>query len=250
MIINKNRCTQKDLAALDKLTVDFKNYEPFDFSNKIVKKPWGHEYLLFENEDVAIWILHIKADHKTSMHCHIEKNTSLISLSGTITCKTLNDSTKLNELEGIYFGKKVFHETLNISNDEVIVMEIETPVNKWDLVRINDEYGRVGKEYEQSKHYEAKNGLTLFSSTNNTQRKFNKSSVTIGTVKTKEEFLEVCRSVNSKAIVTLLNRNIWSQDGEKEFQVGELFVAHEDIFEKNKINNNFTYMIISNEGIK
>lgn len=248
MIINKNRCTQEDLAALDKLSIPSKNNEAFDFSNKLVKKPWGYEYLLFENEDVAIWILHIKAQHKTSMHCHIEKNTSLISLSGTITCKTLNDITELNELEGIDFGEKKFHETLNASNSDVIVMEIETPVNKWDLVRINDKYGRVGQSYELSDHYEEKKGLTLLSCENKTQKKFNKSCVTIGRANSKEEFLNICKSIDTKAIVTLLNRNIWSNDGKKEFQVGQLFVANENILEKNKINDNFTYMIISSEG--
>ena len=33
--------------------------DPFDYSNVIVTKPWGYEYLVFENEFVAIWMLHI-----------------------------------------------------------------------------------------------------------------------------------------------------------------------------------------------
>ena len=50
--------------------------DPFDYSKVIVKKPWGYEYLVFENEFVAIWMLHIVRKRKTSMHCHQKKRTS------------------------------------------------------------------------------------------------------------------------------------------------------------------------------
>ena len=48
------------------------------YSDAIVKKPWGYEYLVFENEFVAIWILQIIRKRKTSMHCHPNKKTGLI----------------------------------------------------------------------------------------------------------------------------------------------------------------------------
>lgn len=47
--------------------------ENLPYHNAIVKKPWGYEYLAFENEFVAIWILHIVPKRKTSMHCHPRK---------------------------------------------------------------------------------------------------------------------------------------------------------------------------------
>ena len=31
-----------------------------DYKKKVVSKPWGYEYLMFENEYVAIWILFLK----------------------------------------------------------------------------------------------------------------------------------------------------------------------------------------------
>ena len=57
-----------------------------DYSREIVEKPWGYEYLIFENEHVAIWMLHIVRKRKTSMHCHPNKTTALILLSGNATC--------------------------------------------------------------------------------------------------------------------------------------------------------------------
>ena len=56
----------------------------FDYSRVIVKKPWGYEYLVFENEFVAIWMLHIVRKRKTSMHSHPQKRTSLIVLAGNV----------------------------------------------------------------------------------------------------------------------------------------------------------------------
>ena len=37
----------------------------FDYRNVIVKKPWGYEYLVFENEHVAIWMLQIVRKRRT-----------------------------------------------------------------------------------------------------------------------------------------------------------------------------------------
>jgi acetolactate synthase I/II/III large subunit len=130
--------------------------DPFDYSKVIVNKPWGYEYLVFENEFVAIWMLHIVRKRKTSMHSHPQKRTSLILLSGNATCSHLEGSEKLNPMEGIIIDEGVFHLTeasseLPIepqSENGIWVMEIESPPNKADLVRMKDEYGRSGKAYE------------------------------------------------------------------------------------------------------
>jgi hypothetical protein len=46
--------------------------------------------------------------------------------------------------------KGLFHSTQAISQPGAWVMEIETPVDKHDLVRFKDFYGREGKPYEDS----------------------------------------------------------------------------------------------------
>ena len=43
------------------------------FYNKIVKKPWGKEYLIFQNNVVDIWLLSIEPGKNTSLHCHPTK---------------------------------------------------------------------------------------------------------------------------------------------------------------------------------
>ena len=129
---------------------------PFDYSNVIVKKPWGYEYLVFKNDFVAIWMLQIIRKRKTSMHAHPNKKTGLILLSGSAACYRTDGVTELNPLEGIVIEKGSFHSTeafsalpiLPHSENGVWVMEIESPPMKTDLVRMKDEYGRAGASYE------------------------------------------------------------------------------------------------------
>ncbi len=120
----------------------------FDFSKVIVNKPWGYEYLLYVNENIAIWIMYIKKNFGNSMHCHLEKKTALLLLSGEAVFSTLQDGHIIKEGDIIAIDKKSFHSTQAISDEGIFVMEIETPVNKIDLLRLSDEYGRETKGYE------------------------------------------------------------------------------------------------------
>jgi mannose-6-phosphate isomerase-like protein (cupin superfamily) len=148
-MIKKVYSSSRDLYNLSTKRVDFSApKDTFDYRGLVVNKPWGYEYLLFENESVAIWILHLKAGESTSLHCHPQKKTSLIVLSGEVQVSTLSDSFSFKQKEGLIIDKGVFHSSKALSPDGLFLMEIETPPNKTDLVRLKDEYGRQGKGYE------------------------------------------------------------------------------------------------------
>tara|TARA_Y100000593_G_scaffold89578_1_gene174109 strand:- start:1215 stop:1886 length:672 start_codon:yes stop_codon:yes gene_type:complete len=118
--------------------------------NNIVKKPWGYEYLMYENEDVALWFLYIKKGERTSTHCHPNKTTGLTLLDGKAEVSFLSDVNKLSSLNKIMIRKGLFHSTQAVSDGGAYVLEIETPVDKHDLVRFKDSYGREGKPYEDA----------------------------------------------------------------------------------------------------
>lgn len=243
MIINKELPTKNDLETLSKNIVKPLK-DDFDFSDIIVKKPWGYEYLLFENDDVAVWILHLNPFSQTSMHCHPNKSTSLICLNGQVECKTLDSEYLCDELKGIYLGEKVYHQTSNKNNSTAIIMEIETPVNKFDLVRFEDDYGRKEKKYEAEENYTKKDNLTVKKLSSKIQRSFESTKLEIGFAKSKSEFLEMCKIKDDKMIITLLNRNIWSKLGQKVFNVGQIVVFDDELLEENRINDGFTYLIL------
>jgi mannose-6-phosphate isomerase-like protein (cupin superfamily) len=142
-----------------------------NYSNNIVKKPWGYEYLAYQNKDVALWLLYIKHGHRTSLHCHPNKTTGLVLLKGKAEVSFLNSSTILNSTDKVMIRKGLFHSTEALSEDGIFLFEIETPVDKQDLVRFKDSYGREGKPYEDETFeipkaedclwiYEPKNGET------------------------------------------------------------------------------------------
>lgn len=128
----------------------------FDYRDVIVKKPWGYEYLVFENEHVAIWMLQIIRKRKTSMHCHPRKRTGLILLSGEARFHHLDGSIALNRMNAVNIDASTFHSTEAssllpihpVSEDGIWVMEVESPPLKEDLCRMSDTYGRAGTTYE------------------------------------------------------------------------------------------------------
>lgn len=117
----------------------------------IVRKPWGYEYLAFKNEYAALWLLHIKPGERTSMHCHPTKSTGLVVLSGDAEINFIADSRKLSGPAKQNIRRGLFHQTHNIGNEPMLMFEIETPVDKDDLVRLHDNYGRKDHGYEDSK---------------------------------------------------------------------------------------------------
>ncbi len=125
--------------------------EKFDYKGIVVNKPWGYEYLLFENDHVAIWILFLKGGSQTSMHCHPKKKTSLYVLDGSVKTSSLCDIHSLTCRDCIMIDKATFHSTASDCEDGAFIMEIESPPEKTDLVRLQDKYGRENKGYEAGK---------------------------------------------------------------------------------------------------
>lgn len=123
-----------------------------NYNDVIVKKPWGYEFIIHQNNDIGIWYLNINKDEKTSLHSHPSKKTGLIVLSGKAEVSFLNGTHILNPGEKIMIRSGVFHSTKALeSNLELI--EIETPNDKNDLLRLEDNYGRTGCPYESCDNF-------------------------------------------------------------------------------------------------
>ena len=128
------------------------NKKYFSYDNKVVSKPWGNEYVIYRNSNkLSVTLLNIKYNKKTSLHCHPAKKTGFIVLSGKAliqlglwkaTSKYFNAPSKLMIRTGL------FHSIKAASKKGLCALEFETPVNKKDLVRFKDSYGREKKPYE------------------------------------------------------------------------------------------------------
>jgi len=144
---------KNDLIKLSPLEIDFYNSKKktdsrySDFSKKIINKPWGYEFIIFQNKNFAIWVLCIKPKKYTSMHCHALKRTILIPL---------NNKLRISTLENIYYNKKiynisprVFHQTHNNGLNDKFLIEIEFPNLKNDIIRLHDYYGRLSSKFSK-----------------------------------------------------------------------------------------------------
>jgi len=121
------------------------------YKDCVVEKPWGYEYLVFETEEVALWLLYIKKNEATSLHCHPNKTTGLIVVEGSVEITFVNDKRVLNHFDKAMIRRGLFHSTKSLSELGSYVLEIETPNDKADLVRLNDLYGRSNTGYEKNK---------------------------------------------------------------------------------------------------
>jgi mannose-6-phosphate isomerase-like protein (cupin superfamily) len=124
------------------------NQQPDSYRGRVVIKPWGYEFLAFENDCVAVWCLHIRKDHATSMHSHPSKRTSLTVLSGKALCNTFHCRSFLNPGDALIIEPAVFHSTKALSLDGIRLLEVESPPAKLDLLRLEDSYGRKDCGYE------------------------------------------------------------------------------------------------------
>jgi rfaE bifunctional protein nucleotidyltransferase chain/domain len=128
----------------------------FDYKNSVCNKPWGHEYLIYQNKKIGLWYLKINDGHKTSLHCHFNKDTIIIVIKGTVKIELINNKTIiLNAMDTLFLPHYSFH-SLGTFSPESYILEIEIYNNninftdKNDLLRINDIYKRQNNIYETS----------------------------------------------------------------------------------------------------
>lgn len=119
-----------------------------DFGEVVVNKPWGYEYLMFENQDIGLWFLRLKGGASTSLHCHPRKKTGLVLISGQAELAFLNSTSPLGPLSRVMIRPGLFHATRATSPEGAALLEIETPRDKENLIRLEDTYGREERPYE------------------------------------------------------------------------------------------------------
>lgn len=132
-----------------------------DFSQCIVKKPWGHEYLMYRNNFVEVWSLFIKEGQSTSMHCHPNKKTGMLLIEGEAVFSNLNVNIFMKPLDALVVDAGAFKKTKAVSPGGIKLLEFETPPAKHDLLRLSDEYGRENQAYEGANQMMADTGTSI-----------------------------------------------------------------------------------------
>jgi len=138
------------------INIKYETHIEKDYKNIVCKKPWGYEFLVFKNNKIGIWFLKIKKGHKTSLHCHFNKDTIIVGIKGSSRIELINNNVvNLDVMKCLFLPHYNFH-SLGSYSDESYILEIEIFNNntnfsdKNDLLRIDDTYKRKDNVYETS----------------------------------------------------------------------------------------------------
>ncbi len=231
-MIHKLKFSDKDKEKISSLVIDPATQENdlFDYSRVVIKKPWGYEYLLFQNNHTAVWLLSIDCGSKTSLHCHQNKKTGLVLLAGNARVTSLNTTHEIGAGQGFVIDKGTFHSTEALSSEGIIVMEVETPVNKKDLVRFSDTYGRSGKGYED-KNYHAPLDDTMHHFHKEEERyhqskKFGDCLLMVARCTNNKQLQDLLWQTNAD-VVSILRGSFYNAEKQCIGEVGDTMNAHE-----------------------
>lgn len=204
-----------------------------DFTKFVVNKPWGCEYLVFSNPQIEIWHLFIKKLASTSVHCHPNKKTGLILLEGEAILSTLNESFKLNPLDAVVMDAGIFHSTQAISEGGIHLLETETPPDKYDLVRLQDKYGRIkcGYEGREAMFPDRENSLRFLNimADNFIEKDFYNKRISVQNVKASGD--EMHPHIKNSELAVVLSNKISDESGQSSFSVGDI-VRGDEFVEK------------------
>tara|TARA_B100000242_G_scaffold193530_1_gene139536 strand:+ start:598 stop:1350 length:753 start_codon:yes stop_codon:yes gene_type:complete len=126
-----------------------------EFKLKLVDKPWGFEFELYDNKLVSIWCVSIGQEHKsgylldsssTSFHMHTAKTAKVVVLDGAVKLSKSDESKILNKSKPYVLPPRTPHK-LNAYHGNCILIEIESPSNRSDIIRLSDSYGRSKNKY-------------------------------------------------------------------------------------------------------
>jgi mannose-6-phosphate isomerase len=112
-----------------------------------VDKPWGHEELFALCEGKYCGkAIHVTAGHALSLQYHEQKEETIAIFSGTAFVEVGKDEAELDGFEmvpgeAIHLLPGTRHRVTAIT--DIVMLEAST-TELWDVVRLEDRYGRQG----------------------------------------------------------------------------------------------------------
>jgi quercetin dioxygenase-like cupin family protein len=110
---------------------------------KLVPKPWGREVWYAHNDRYAGKILEVTAGHMLSLQKHKVKHETLYLQSGRMRFTLEDREFEWTPGQAIEIAPGTVHRMEAI--EDSVILEVSTP-ELWDVVRLEDSYGRVTDE--------------------------------------------------------------------------------------------------------
>ena len=111
------------------------------------KRPWGSFNVIMDKEFVKIKELIINPKSKISLQLHRKREEFWVVLKGKGILTLGLDEIPVEEGQPIHIRKYEMHSINNYTDEDLVIIEIQKGVCKEDdIIRIEDDYGRLQKE--------------------------------------------------------------------------------------------------------
>lgn len=116
-----------------------------NYLGNVEKRPWGNYHIIAKNTGYQIKEIKVFKNSKLSLQKHNNRSEFWQIVKGESKIIIENDEYFLKEKEHIYIPKETVHRIENIGDEELIFIEIQLgeDLQESDIVRIEDDYGRV-----------------------------------------------------------------------------------------------------------
>lgn len=196
------------------------------YDNKVVNKPWGYEYVVYRNQNnLCVTFLSIDYKKTTSLHCHPNKKSGFILLRGKALFQ-LGLWKKRSEVHSSpskrMIARGLFHSVKSVSKKGLLALEFETPVDKKDLVRFKDAYGRKNKSYEGKKYTKkiGSNFIKFKKPRVGVKQVYKFNDVTVS-LEVHKNFKNILKN-SSNTIFAILGGSIGDKKGKKVLSFGDI----------------------------
>ncbi len=108
-----------------------------------VHKPWGHELIFAHTKKYVGKLLVIEKGHRLSLQLHRKKHESLLVLRGKLKLRLGGKTRTVGPGTAFTIPPRTVHR-FEAEKGRVTLIEVSTP-ELWDVVRLQDDYGRRGK---------------------------------------------------------------------------------------------------------
>jgi mannose-6-phosphate isomerase-like protein (cupin superfamily) len=196
------------------------------YDNRIVTKPWGEEYVIFKNKNkIAITYLKIKKGQSTSLHCHPQKKTGFLILSGSAKVQLgiyKKNTFIYKPMSILVLRAGLFHKIKASKFKDLYALEIENPYIKKDLIRIEDTYGRKNKDYEGLSNTKK---ITKYHQVFKKPYKKKKHVYNLNKITIELSYYKNFKrysSINDRSVSIILDGSITTRKGTKVIGIGEI----------------------------
>ena len=141
LVTNKN-CSQD----VKKLVLDLINKKrPEAQSHRKVHRPWGYYESIYTSNCIQVKHITVKPKSSLSLQMHHHRSEHWIVVKGIAEVTRGNDIFRIKENESTYIPKLTRHRLSNFTDNNLEIIEIQlgTYLGEDDIIRFEDNYGRL-----------------------------------------------------------------------------------------------------------